>query len=199
MGETVKQQVKNGLRIGGGIGALMIALFPLCDGFRRLWLTSMPYHFSFSAVGCLELFMAAAILLATAHLWLPYFGGCMVVAVLQGVLMLLSGRGLYTHGALPRLESAEFLLFCIVTIVLILRPLMNRPTILDRIALTLYMFSFPWWGIHNFKFSITDPVMMGGPVLLCVSWCVERWKDHGQESPRRRVANGFISASRNVP
>jgi len=92
MGEAVKRQIKSGLRVGGGIGSLLIAMLPLGDGFRRLWLTTVPYHFSFSAIGCIELLLAAAILMTTAHLWLPYFGGCMVLAIFQGVLMLITGN-----------------------------------------------------------------------------------------------------------
>ncbi len=183
MGETVKQQVKSGLRIGGGIGSLMIAVMPLCDGFRRLWLPTVPHHLSFSGLGCTELVLAAAILLGTAHLWLPYFAGCMVLAVLQGILVLLSGQSLFTHKALPRLDSAVFVLFCTVTTVLLIRPLTGRTTILERIALTLYIFSFPWFAMHDFKFSITDPLMIGGPVLLFVSWCVERWTSQGLRQP----------------
>jgi hypothetical protein len=185
MGETVKQQIKSGLRVGSGIGSLMIAVIFLGDGLRRVWLTTVPHHFSFSGLGCIELLLAATILLATAHLWLPYFAGCMVLGVLQGVLMLLTGQGLYTHRALPRLESAGFVLFCIATIALIVRPLMGRTTILDRVALTLYVFSFPSYAMHNFKFSITDPLMVGGPALLLVSWCVERWKGDGRRNEGR--------------
>jgi hypothetical protein len=91
--------------------------------------------------------------------------------------MVITGKDLYTHKALPRLDSAGFVLFCIVTIVLLVRPLMGRTTILDRIAVTLYIFSFLWFAMHDFKFSFTDPVMVGGPVLLCVSWCLEVWKN----------------------
>ena len=117
MNKTVKEQVKSGLRVGGGIGALMIAVLPLCDGFRRLWITSVPYHFSFFGLG--EVLIAAAILLATAHLWLPYFGGCMLLGALQGVLLVLTGHGVYTHTALPRLTSAAFVVFCAATVALL--------------------------------------------------------------------------------
>jgi hypothetical protein len=195
MNERVKQQVTSGLRVGSGIGGLLIAMLLLGDGFRRLWLTSVPHHFVSSTFGILELLLAASVLLATAHLWLPYFGGCLVLGTFQGVAMLLTGRGLYSHKVVPRSESAVFSLFCIITIILLLSPLMGRMTILDRIALMLYIFAFPWYALNDFKFSITDPVMMGGPLLLCVSWYVERWKSHKPKKSRSSVMSNRVRDS----
>ena len=177
MDKAVKRQVENGLRVGGGIAALLIGLMLLGDGFRRLWLTTVPYHFSFSTLGCIEQLLAAAILFTTASLWMPYFAGCMVLAILQAFLTLLWGQGFYTNKPVSRLESFAFMLFCTVTVLLLLRPLRERTTILDQLALTLYIFSFFWWGMQGFSFSLKkSPMLLCGPALLCISWVVEYWK-----------------------
>ena len=176
MAQTIREQAKRGVRVGGGIAAFLVALIPLGDGFRRIWLANIPPQFSFSGFGLVELTLAGAILIVTAHLWLPYFGGCIVLGFLQGLIVLSSGKSLYSHKTLPRLETLGFLLFCGATLALLIRPLMGRTTILDRIALTLYIFSFPWYAMHDYNFSLTYPFMLAGPFLLLTSWCLDRWK-----------------------
>jgi hypothetical protein len=143
MKPSTKKQIKNGLRIGCGMGAFLIAAIitgVALDGLRseasghlRLWPEGVI------ASGLLAL--AALILVFTARVWIIYIAGCLLLAIPKIVTVILSGRDFYApRGAFPRFEAAELLVFFLASLFLIYRISVNHvPSLFDRFAFTLYL------------------------------------------------------------
>lgn len=147
MSETVGKQVKSGLRLGAGAGLFLIGGMLLSAGMSRVVWSATPPHYVVwpEPIGWTELALAAAALLSSAGVWWQLFAGYMLIGSLKSVIVLATGRDLFApYGPFPRPEAAAFAIFGVATILLMWRFNKNRPTILDRMALTAYLFSIVW-------------------------------------------------------
>ncbi len=149
-GRSRQEQVDNGFRLGIGAGAFLIALMLLGSGLTRM-------------------------VSPTAQVWLLVVGGYALFGVVKGVLVLVTGKVLYTYQRVPRLEAAEATIFALATLLLLFRFYDTRPNILDRVALTFYVFAVAWSG-HSAASTLVDPRLAAGLIGLAISWCVYRWK-----------------------
>jgi hypothetical protein len=190
MKPSTKKQIKNGLRVGGGIAAFWIAamligismegLQSAAPGHLRLWPDAVV------AGGLIAL--ASAIMMLTARIWVLYLAGCLLVAIPKCLIAIASGRDFYSpHGPFSRLEAAEIAMFSLGSLFLMYRIVANHvPTMLDRTAFTLYVVCFAF-GLSG-HFSIISPWQIVGLAALFVAWWISR-KKHA-----RRLARGFSTA-----
>jgi hypothetical protein len=180
---TVKEQAKSGLRLGIGLGLFLIAGMLLSSGMGRVvWSASPPHYVLWpEPVGWLELTLATAILLSTAGVWWMLLAGCMVLGSVKCVIVLLTGRNVFApYGSFPRLEAVELLIFAVASVVLMLRLWKKPLTIIDRVAITLYLYSF-MWRADRVEFSAAGPGLAVGLFALLVAWCVHwRMADKGK-------------------
>jgi hypothetical protein len=190
MKPSIKRQIRNGLRVGGGIGAFWIAamligvsmegLQSVAPGHVRLW----P---DVAVAGGL-IVLAAGIMMLTARIWVLYLAGCLLVAIPKCLIVITSGRDFYSpHDPFSRLEAAEIALFSIGSLLLMYRILANHvPTMLDRMAFTLYVVSFAFELSGHF--SIAAPWQIVALAALFVAWWFSR-KKH-----KRHPARGISTA-----
>lgn len=183
MGRSVKEQVKSGLRLGGGLAAFLVAMAPLGDGLRRVVWTAPPHQLVWSSLGWIELIVAATLLVPTAKMWMQWFAGCLLFGIVKGVFMLLTG------GPIPRSELAIPVIFFVATLVLMASIGLRGTTLLDRIALTFYVFCIAWRADKGL--FMPAPSLAIGLAGLFASWCVYYWKQHGSgKSGRDLVGKG---------
>lgn|SRR5258707_10599248 len=175
-GRSRQEQVDNGFRLGIGAGAFLIALMLMGSGLTRVVSSVPPHRMVWSDwVGWAEIGLACVLLLYTAQVWLLVVGGYALFGVVKGVLVLVTGKVLYTYQRVPRLEAAEATIFALATLLLLFRFYDTRPNILDRVALTFYVFAVAWSG-HSAASTLVDPRLAAGLIGLAISWCVYRWK-----------------------
>lgn len=167
MKDSTKRQVWNGLRWGGGLAVFLVAILPLVDGLRRtIW--AAHAHQPIEPIGWMELVVAAALFASTANVWVYYLLGCMVFGGIKGIALLAMG------GGGPPLQTSALLL-CILVAILLLVSIVLRPiTFLDRIALTLFVFSVAWRADSGL--FVPDPSLFVGLMFLFISWCVHYWR-----------------------
>jgi hypothetical protein len=67
MSRSVKEQVKSGLRLGGGLAVFLVAMAPLVDGLRRVVWAAPSHQLLWSPIGLAELIVAAGLLVSTAQ------------------------------------------------------------------------------------------------------------------------------------
>jgi hypothetical protein len=176
---STKKQIKSGLRLGGGMGASLIAAMLIgisVDGLQ----SAAPRHLQLwpdAAVAGGLFALATVILMLTSRVWVIYLAGCLLFAIPKCVIVIMSGRDFYSpHGPFSRLEAAELLLFFVVSLFLMYRMLASHiPTILDRLAITLYLVSFVF-GLNG-HFSRDLPWQVVGLAGLSVAWWLS-YKKH---------------------
>jgi hypothetical protein len=174
MGRTVKEQIKSGVHLGIGFGSFLIAAMLLGAGMSRVvWSTGAPHHVVWwEPIGWAELLAAALILVLTADIWWQLLAGYMFIGCFKGVVIFITGRDLFApHDPFPRLESAELTIFAAATVALLVRFADVRPTIVDRIALTLFVFCFVW-STATARFSAANPSLAAALIVLLISWAV---------------------------
>jgi hypothetical protein len=191
MKQTVGKQVKSGLRLGVGAGLFLIGGMLLSAGMGRIvWSATSPHYVVWSdPVGWTELALSAAALIASAGVWWQVFAGYMLIGSLKSVIVLITGRDLFApYGPFPRSEAAAFAAFGVATILLMWRFTKNRPTILDRIALTAYVFCFAWRA-DRAEFSDFGLGLIAGLGFLIFASAYDRIRRH------RRPDHGSSSAN----
>ncbi|MFZ0994324.1 MAG: hypothetical protein WBL97_10975 [Candidatus Sulfotelmatobacter sp.] len=172
MKQSVKRQIRSGLRLGGGLAVFLIAMLPLVDGLRRVvWAGPLHQLVWAEPIGWLELLVAATLFFATAQVWVKYLLGCMVFGAVKGFVLLITGGG-----GSPPLQVAELLLFVFASIVLLVGIILRDTPPLDRVALTLYVFSVAWRADKGL--FMPDPSLVVGLTCLFVSWCVYYVRHH---------------------
>lgn len=171
MGQSVKEQVKSGLRLGGGVAVFFLAMAPLVDGLRRVVWAAPQHQLVWSPIGCLELVVAAALLVPTARVWMYLIAGCMLIGSIKGVLVFMAGA------PIPRLETAGLVFVFLLTLILMGSIALRGTTLLDRVALTLYVFSLGWSADKGLL--MPSPSLAFGLAALFASWCVYYWRQHG--------------------
>jgi hypothetical protein len=172
MSRSVKDQVKSGLRLGGGVAVFLVTMAPLADGLRRVVWAAPPHQLLWSSIGLAEIIVAAGLLISTAQVWVHFFGGCMLVGTIKGVFALMVGT------SIPRLELAWAVVIFSVTLVLLVAIISRGTPLLDRIALTVYVFSLGWSADKGL--FTPSPSLAVGLAALLVSWCLYYWRPHGQ-------------------
>jgi hypothetical protein len=190
MKPSTKKQIKNGLRIGGGIGAFWIAAMLIgvtLDGLQ----SEAPGHLQFwpdVAIAGGLLLLAAVILLLTARAWVLYVAGCLLFAIPKIVIVLASGKDFYTpHGLFSRWEAVELLFFALASLFLMYRMLANHiPTMFDRLALTLYVIALAFSLSRHSSFAPVWSVI--ALTALFVAWYLSH-KKH-----KRRITNSLGTA-----
>lgn len=184
MGRTVKEQIKSGVHLGIGFGSFLIAAMFLGAGMSRVvWSTPVPHHIVWrEPIGWAELLAAALILVFTADVWWQLLAGYMFFGCFKGVMFFITGRNLSApHGPFPRLESAELTMFAAATLALLIRFAEVRPTIVDRIGLTLYVFCF-MGSMTNATFSTADPSLAAALIVLLISRAVSRLSKNNRKN-----------------
>jgi hypothetical protein len=178
MKPSTKRQIKNGLRIGGSLGALWIAamligvsmegLESVAPGHLRLWPDG--------AIAGGLLALGAVILVITARVWIIYIAGCLLFAIPKIVTVMVSGKDFYSpHDPFSRSEAAELLVFFLASLFLIYRISVNHvPTLFDRFAFTLYLASFVL--APSGHFSLVSSWQIVGLAALLVAWHLSRKK-----------------------
>ncbi len=165
---SVRRQIKSGLRLGIGAGMWLIALMLMGSGLTRI-VGAETYHSVAWAdwMGWLELAAACALFMLAAHIWYMLVAGYLLFGFVKILIFLISGKNLYApHVFLPRLEAAVQAGFALLTLVLLFRLSKIRLTIVDRTALTVYMFTFfPFGNI---------PAQSLGVAALAISWGIDR-------------------------
>lgn len=185
MRRTAKEQAKSGLRLGLGIGLFLIAGMLLGNGMQRVVWSASPRHYVVwpDPIGWLELVSGAAILLSTVGAWWHLLAGAMVLGAVKSVIVLLTGRDVFApHTPFPRVEALELLVFAVASVALMVRFRKNPLTVIDRVALTVYLFSFMWHG-DQVEFSAATPGLALGLFALLVAWLVHWRKTDKEESP----------------
>ena len=183
MEKTTKQQVRSGLRLGAGAGGFFIAAMLIGNGLGRILGSAGSHQIAWTDwIGWAELVLAVAILLPTARVWLMLLGGYMVFGVIKG-LFLFATASFPSHGFSTRVDPLELALYGVVTLALLYRFAESPPTVLDRVALIVFLFCFvmPSSGLSS---ALSWSQMIGLAVLL-VSWGVSRWR--ASEDPESKA------------
>jgi hypothetical protein len=171
MGRSVKEQVKSGFRIGGGLAVFFVAMAPLVDGLRRVVWAAPQHQLVWSPIGLVELIVAAALLVPTAKVWMLWLGGSLLFGLVKGVFLLTTG------GPSPRLETAGLVFVFLLTLILMGSIALIGTTLSDRVALTIYVFSLGWSADKGLL--MPSPSLAVGLAVLFASWCVHYWKQRG--------------------
>lgn len=194
MKQTKTAQAKSGLRLGVGLGSFLIGLMFLGTGMERVAWPALPPHYVVwsDPIGWVELILATAMLLASAGVWWQLLAGCMLFAFFKSVIVLITGRNLFRpYGPIPRLVSVELIVFCLAALLLMWRFAKGRITILDRIALTVFLLSFGW-SANTSALSAAVPGLTAGLVVLGFSSYMHRRKMHKSKptcpSPKLKTA-----------
>ncbi len=183
MEKTTKQQIRSGLRLGAGAGGFLIAAILIGNGGDRIIAATASHQVAWA--GWAELALAAVILLLTAHVWFLLLGGYMLFGAIKGLFLFATGS-FPSHGFSTRLEPLGIAVYGVVTLALLYRFAQSAPTVLDRVALTVFLFCFviPWTGPSS---ALSWSQMIGLGVLLA-SWGISRWRaPHDPECNARGV------------
>lgn len=114
MDHSVKEQISNGLRLGGGLAVFLLAMVPLVDGLRRvIWAARPDQYVLWRPIGWIELILAAALLFFSAPIWTQWVLGCMLFATVKSLFILMAGT------PNPRGETIGLLVIVLFTVVLL--------------------------------------------------------------------------------
>jgi len=196
MKTSTNQQIKNGLRIGGGIGSFWVAAMLLgiaVDGLRagapdrlRLWPDG--------AIAAGLIALATVILLLTARVWILYIAGCLLFAFWKFLIVIASGRNFYSpHEPFSRLEAADLALFSLISLFLIYRVVQSHtPTAIDRWAFTLFTFCLVF-GLSRQNVALMAIWQLLGLAALCVAWFLARRKHSKHRAGAAHTSFGTAS------
>jgi len=171
----VKEQIQSGLRLGAGLGVFLIGGLLLSHVRTRLEVLSSYHQTGWSDwTVWLEVILSVGLLFSTAHVWYQWLAGCLVFGILKGLIALVTGRDIFPLSQVPatQLASLTVVAYCIVTLLLIARFMDRKPTMVDRIAITLFLLCLLPSG-SSFP-SVLEIVGFGG---LLASWVVYRWRE----------------------
>lgn len=177
-------QIAGGFRIAGGFIAGFVVIVCGLGGLAGVnGMSNRSVLFSWIA------FMSAVIImLCTANRWTPYVAGFFFgPAVLKVLGMLLVGDdAYYSAHSITRGEMAEFLAYCVAVVGLTSRFIGKRPaptTVVDRIALTLFVFSSFEQVVIPYRFP-PWPLLFGLTALFA-AWCAHRFPQKSRKQHRR--------------
>lgn len=178
MKPSTRKQIKSGLRLGGGMGAFLVAVILIGIGVERLQSVA-PGQLRFwpdEAVDGGLIGLALLILIITARVWVIYLAGCFLFAIPKSLAVIVSGRDFYSpHGPFSRLEAFELLFFFLASLFLIYRITANRiPTLFDRLAITFYLIAFAYSSSGHFSLVSSGPII--GLAALVAAWYLSQKK-----------------------
>jgi hypothetical protein len=165
---TAKEQAKSGLRLGLGFASLFVGGGLLGAGLSStVWAARSAHQIvRLDPIGWLEVIVGTAILIPSAGVWWQLLVGYMLFAAAKSLLLLVTGADPYPpHGAISRLTSTALLCYCIASIALMVRFVKHAPSVIDRVALTLFLVAL-LWRADTMKVSGLGPGLIGGPILL---------------------------------
>jgi hypothetical protein len=186
MKPATKKQIKNGLRVGGQLGLFFVAamIFGIAiDGIEAGAGHLKPWPEGVIAAGLIAL--ATMLLLFTVRVWSLYIAGCLLFAIPKCLIVIMSGRDFYSpHAPFSRLLAGELLLFAVASLLLFYRVFRRRsPSIVDRLVLTLFMFSFGF-GLSRQSFSALALWHMTGLAALILAWWLAQKRHEGRQPCR---------------
>jgi hypothetical protein len=185
MGRSAKEQISSGIHLAIGAASFLAAMVLVGDGMSRtVWGTVATYHIVWrDPIGLAELMAAALILFSTADIWWQILAGYMFIGSVKGVLIFVTGRDLFApHDPFSRLESAELTMFAAATVALLFRFTSARPTIADRLALTLFVFCF-MWNPATARFSAAYPPSLAAAlIVLLISRAVHGFRKNNRQA-----------------
>jgi hypothetical protein len=147
-------------------------------------------------MGWTELALGTAALLSSAGIGWQLFAGYMLVGSIKSSIGLITGTDLLApNGPFPRPEAAALGFFGAASILLMWRFTKNPPTIVDRVALTLYLFCFVWRA-DAAKFSDFDLGLLVGLGVLLSAWTYDRLRRHQSPRSERDEKHGQTMDSR---
>lgn len=184
MKPKTEKQIKNGVRLGLGFAALFVGLFILTNGIGRIFAGEFPPHHIvwLQPMGWLQIAVGTAMLIATADIWWQLLAGCMLYGFSGGVFALITGSSRRVpFGPVPRPLALELIVASAATMALMYRFHKGHVTVIDRVALTLYVFTFAFWYRDSSSDYSRGAVAFGaGLAVLAIAWGINRWK------PRKR-------------
>ena len=184
---TRRSQLKTGLRVGLSAGLFLIAGILISDGMDRVvWSAVNPgqIHWSDSA-GWAELLAASLILAMTADVWWQLVCGYMVFGFVKSVIAVVAGSNAFGYQGVPRAQAAFLAIFSLATILLLLRLAKDKVTIVDRVALTVFVFAF-LWRAKQASFSAMSSGMVVASIVLLVAWLLA-WRRGAARFPFRSL------------
>jgi hypothetical protein len=169
----------------------LIAAILLGDARTRLFSTPSHYQIPQSSywLGSFEVLAATTILLLTAHVWWLYIAGGVLFGVFKGLVAFMVGSDLFPirHVAYSRIQALGLIAYCLVTLLLLWRFSAVRFTIVDRIALTIWLFCF-----LSGATSLLSAWQLVGLGVLGLSWLIPRITN-SRRSSRLGMAKGLAS------
>lgn len=191
MKPNTKKQIKSGLRLGGSMGAFLIAIMLMGIGVDRLQ-SGPPGQLRFWPDGAVDgglVGLALLILVSTARVWVIYLAGCLLFAIPKALVVIVSGTDFYSPHPFSRGEATELLFFSLASLFLIYRITANRlPTMFDRLAITLYLIAFAYSSSGHFSIVSVGPII--GLAALLVAWYLSRKKHRRPRADSVRAAGG---------
>ena len=151
------------------MAVFFLAMAPLVDGLRRVVWAAPPHQLLWAEpIGWVELIVAAALLFYTARVWMQWVAGCMLIGSIKVIVVFIAGA------PISRLESAETLIVFLATLIPMVAIGVRGPTLLDRVALTFYVFCLAWRADKGL--FMPSPSLAVGLAALFVSWGIPYWK-----------------------
>jgi len=189
MGQTARKQIKSGLRLGIGAGLFLVGGMLLSAGMGSVVWSAVPPHFVVwpEPMGWTELALAAVALVSSAGMWWQLFAGYMLIGSVKSAIVLITGRGIFApHGPFPRPDAAALGFFGVASILLMWRFTKKPPNVVDRVALTAYVFCFAWRA-DAAKFSDFDLGLLAGLGCLLLAWAYDRFQRHHRPNHASRT------------
>jgi hypothetical protein len=185
MAKTVKGQIVSGLRLGGFLAVFLLAGMLVGDGLRRIGFLDPARHYQIDWVGFLEIGIAVPLLVGTAHVWVQLVAGAVLLGIFKSVLVIASGYDVFpSYAHFGRSDSVILALYLFASLLLLVRFARNQPTVLDRIALTIFLLCL--WPASDSIFSLWQG---GGLLGLVIAWLVFRLGRTSQVTSRGTLAH----------
>lgn len=164
-------KVRSGIKLGVGAGLFLVAGILLSDGMDGIfWSGVRPGEVHWhDFAGWAELAVAFAILVPTANVWWQLLCGYMVFGLIKSAILILTGSDIVSSQPLSRLQGVFLAIFCLGTILSLLRLARDKVTLVDRVALTLFIFAFLWQA-NQASFSSMSSGMVIAFVILLIAW-----------------------------
>lgn len=175
MRRSVKEQIQSGLRLGAGLGVFLIGALLLGQARTRLEVLSSHNQTGWSDwVVWLEVVAGVSLLLSFVHVWYQWLAGCLIFGAVKGLIALLTGTQVFPVRQLPatHIASLAVVVYCVASLLLMVRFMDRTLTLVDRVAITLYFLCFlpP-------RSSFPSVWELVGVAALLLSWGVYRWRE----------------------
>jgi len=175
MRRPVKEQIRSGLRLGAGLGVFLIGGLLLGYARIRLEVLSSSHQTGWSDwVIWLEVILGVGLLFSTVNVWYQWLAGCLLFGIVKAFIALVTGTAVFPIRQLPptRTVSLMVAVYCTVSLLLMIRFMQAKLTMVDRVAVILYFLCFlP--SRSSFP-SVWEILGLAG---LLASWVVYRWRE----------------------